>query len=624
MVGWLAFCWTRPAFSADQVPPGGAMTPPFSVSGDEGSDVRPLRLNLAQAIDASPAAAPAEATAEPVAKRSFPLQLAPIEFEVGGNIGYSMQHQSIGTSKYTIQSLNANVNAIANTFIWQPWFAKVSGGLGLGFNTSSTMTGESSGNIVTGNAIFSLLPFSRFPFEARFSRSDSRQNSELGAASPAYQTTRYGLTQRYRPLSSSAQYMVGYDHDSWESTNLDKSKQDTFRAETTQQFTNQTLRISGDSTRTEQPRTNQSTLVNNLVSQHSYRPDPAFSVESLASLVNVNYRLTQSENSLGYMQLSSSAYWRSTEKPLSVNGGVRLFELSSDSSTAATSNASRMLSVNANLGANYELSKHTRLNGSGNVNVTDGNGAQTVATNQTVGVAYQPDAIELGAFSYTRSVSSNVSNNTDSFGSAQHLSLSPGHGLSRRIGLGEGALGMNLNQTVSFDVDTRNPSSSVLTHIGSLSWSLAQDRKTTMVRLSANDSRAMSGTPYFFQLVNLQVSLNESMGRNATWGGNLTMQATRQETSTASASTTTTSSADLSYRHQRAFNVPRLRFTSELRIFGDALVPVLATPDQQETRSWENRFDYSIGRLQLRLSARVAEVNKIKQLLYWFSANRQF
>ena len=301
------------------------MTPPFSVSGDEGSDVRPLRLNLAQAIDTSPAAASADATAEPVAKRSFPLQLAPIEFEVGGNIGYSMQHQSIGTSKYTIQSLNANVNAIANTFIWQPWFAKVSGGLGLGFNTSSTMTGESSGNIVTGNAIFSLLPFSRFPFEARFSRSDSRQNSELGAASPAYQTTRYGLTQRYRPLSSSAQYMVGYDHDSWESTNLDKSKQDTFRAETTQQFTNQTLRISGDSTRTEQPRTNQSTLVNNLVSQHSYRPDPAFSVESLASLVNVNYRLTQSENSLGYMQLSSSAYWRSTEKPLSVNGGVRLF-----------------------------------------------------------------------------------------------------------------------------------------------------------------------------------------------------------------------------------------------------------------------------------------------------------
>lgn len=612
------------------------MTPPLSVSGDEGSDVQSLRLKLTQAIGVASIAAPAEATAEPVAKRSFPLQLAPIEFEVGGNIGYDMQRQVIGTSKYMIQSLNTNVNAIANTFIWQPWFAKVSGGLGLGFNTSRMMTGESSGNIVTGKAIFSLLPFSRFPFEARFSRSDSRQNSELGAASPAYQTTSYGLIQRYRPLSGSAQYMVGYDHDSWESVSLDKSesKQDTFRAETTQQFTNQTLRISGDSTRTERPRTNQSTLVNNLVSQHSYRPDPAFSVESLASLVKVNYRLTQGENGLGYMQLSSSAYWRSTEKPLNVNGGVRLFGLSSDSSTATTSTASRMLSINANLGANYELSRHTRLNGSGNVNVTDGNGAQTVATNQTVGIAYQPDAIELGAFNYTRFVSSNISNNTDSFDSArQHLSLSPGHGLNRRIGLGGGTLGMNLNQTVSFDVDTRYPSSSTMTHTGSLSWGIAQDRKITMVHLSANDSRAMSGTPYFFQLINLQVSINESMGRNATWGGNLTMQATRQETSTASASTitpttttttTTTSSADLSYRHQRAFNVPRLRFTSELRISGDAPVPVLATPDQQEARSWENRFDYSIGRLQLRLSARVAEVNKIKQLLYWFSANRQF
>lgn len=605
------------------------MTPPLSVSGDGGSDVRPLRLKPTQAIDVAPA--PAEATAEPVAKQSFPLQLAPIEFAVGGSIGYDIQHQAIGTGKYTTQLLNANVNAIANTFIWQPWFARVGGSLGLGFNTSSTMTGESSGNTVTGNAIFSLLPSSRFPFEARFSRGDSRQNSGLGAASPAYQTTSYGLTQRYRPLSGNAQYMVGYDHNLWKSTNLDKSKQDTFRAETTQQFTNQTLRINGDSTRTEQQRTNQSTLVNNLVSQHTYRPDSAFSVESLASLINMNYRLTQGESGLGYMQLSSSAYWRSTEKPLNVNGGVRLFELSTDSSNATTSTVSRTLSVNANLGANYELSRHTRLNGSGNINVTDGSGAQTVTTNQAVGITYQPDAIELGAFNYTRFVSSNISNNTDSFDSArQHLSLSPGHGLSRKVGLGGGTLGMNLNQTVSFDADTRNPSSSAMTHTGSLSWGLAQDRKITMVNLSANDSRAMSGTPYFFQLINLQVSINESLGRNVTWGGNLTMQATRQETATASASTTTTttttttSSADLSYRHQRAFNVPRLRFTSELRIFGDALVPVLATPDQQETRSWENRFDYSIGRLQLRLSARVAEVNKIKQLLYWFSANRQF
>lgn len=183
---------------------------------------------------------------------------------------------------------------------------------------------------------------------------------------------------------------------------------------------------------------------------------------------------------------------------------------------------------------------------------------------------------------------------------------------------------MNLNQAVSFDVDTRNPPTSILTHMGSLSWSLSEDRKTTLVHLSANDSRAMGGTPYFFQLINLQASLNESLGRNVTWGGNLTVQAARQGTATTPALTTTTSSADLSYRHQRAFNVPRLRFTSELRIFGDSLVPVLATPDQQETRSWENRFDYSIGRLQLRLSARVAEVNKTKQSLYWFSVNRQF
>lgn len=613
--------------------PGGAAGQPLSAFKEEGVDDRPLRLKLARAIGASPAAAgvvaaaPAGVAVEPAAKRFSSLRLAPIEFVLGGSIGYDVQRQTIGADKYMTQSLNTNVNAGANTFIWQPWFARVSGTLGLSLNTTdmetSQTTSKTSNNIVTGKAIFSLLPSSRFPFEARFDRSDSRQNSSAGVASSAYQSTRYGLTQRYRPLSGDAHYMVSYDHDIWEGASLDENKQDTLRVETTQQFTNQTLRINGDSTRNERTLTNQSTLVNNLVSQHSYRPDTNFSVESLANLVKANYRLTQGGNDLDYMQLSSSAYWRSTEKPLNVNGGVRLSGQSSRN-TAATGTTSQVRSANANVGANYDLSKHVRLNGSGNVSVIDTNGAQAVSTNQNIGATYQPDAIAFGAFSYTRSVTGNVGNRTDSIGGAQHFSLSPSHGLNRKIGLGGGTLGMNLNQAITFDVDTRNPSSSILSHMGSLSWGLLEGRKTTLVHLSANDSRAMSGAPYSFQLVNLQASLNENLNRNATWGGNLTAQIVRQETSTTPSLTTTSSSANLSYRHQRAFNVPRLRFTSELRIFGDSLVPVLATPDKEETRSWENRFDYSIGRLQLRLSARLAEVNKVNQSLYWFNISRQF
>ncbi|MHB1591095.1 MAG: hypothetical protein ACYCTW_06135, partial [Sulfuricella sp.] len=101
--------------------------------------------------------------------------------------------------------------------------------------------------------------------------------------------------------------------------------------------------------------------------------------------------------------------------------------------------------------------------------------------------------------------------------------------------------------------------------------------------------------------------------------------------------TTINSSADLSYRHQRAFGVPRLNFVSELRIYGDMPLPVLAGPRQQESRSWENRLDYTIGRLQLRLSARVSEVSNInntinttnntnttRQSLLMFSLNRPF
>lgn len=564
-------------------------------------------------------------TVDSEGKRLLPFQLAPIRYRVEGNIGYSMQRQTIGASKYTTQSLSTTVNTSANSFIWQPWFAQVNGNLGLGFNTTKSTGSKSDSTSISGNGVLSLLPSSRFPFEAHLGRSDSRQSSGLGAASTSYQMTNFGLSQRYRTMSGDSHYMAGYDRNLWQGSDSESDKQDQFRIETSHQLAQgQTLGISGDSMRNVRQSSNQSTLVNILTAHHHYRPAPAFSVESLANLNNTNYHLTQTNSSTSYMQLSSSAFWRSADKPLIMNGGVRLFGFNSTSTTSTTSTAFRAQSANANVGANYDLSRHAKLNGSGNVNVTDSNGSQSVTTNQSVGASYLWDPLKFGAYSYTRSASGNFSNSTSPSGGAQSISLGPGHGLGRNMGLGGGMLAINMGQSSSLGMNSSGPSTLNLTHNGSLAWSLSKDQKTTQLHLSASDSRTLSGMQGFFQLLNMQATLNENLSRNASWNGNLTMQVTRQKTASTPILTTATSSADLSYRHQRAFNVPRLRFTSELRIYSDALLPVLATPDQQETRSWENRLDYSIGRLQLRSSVRLAEVNKVGQSLIWFSMNRSF
>lgn len=555
--------------------------------------------------------------ASPAGESPFSLQFAPVRY--WGNLGYELRRETIDEKEYMLQSLTAKVNA--STFIWQPWFAQASGGLGLTTSTTDTAEGEGASNFVTGNAALSLLPYSRFPFEVHFDRSDSRLNTGLGAVASAYRTTRFGLSQRYRTEAGDTQYLASYDRNLWESADFGEDRQDMLRLEMTRRLANQTFQINGDYTRNDRPRTQEGTLLNSLVARHSYMPGPTLSVESLASLTRTNYRLTQGESDLRYQQLSSFAFWRPTDKPLTVTGSVRLFGMNSDNSGAPPS---LVRGASASLGGVYELTRRTRLNGSVNVNMADNNGAQTVTSNQSAGLTYQPDAISLGAFRYNWFASGALSNRIDPIDSGQHLTLQLGHSLNRSVGLGGGTLGLNLNQTVSSDVDSSIPSILRLSHSGSLTWSRAEGPKTTFLRLSASDSRAVSGSQDFFQLLNLQASRNESLSRNASWAGNLTLQAVRQSAGAMPVTTFATSSADLSYRHQRAFGVPRLRFASELRIYGDAPVPVLLSPQLQETRSWENRLDYSIGRVQLRLSARIAEINGKPNSLLMFTLNRQF
>ena len=665
LVAWLAFGWPRPAFPASQFAAADPMTPPYSPrpytirtgtgesppndatdngtflddsaftehSGNAGENAGVTRLRLSRTSDAAlatevadgpneKAAGRAEKTAPaaPAGESPSSLRFAPVQY--WGNIGYELRHETVDEKEYLLQSLTAKVNA--STFIWQPWFAQVGGGLGIttsAASTAETADGKEANNFFTGNAALNLLPYSRFPFEAHFDRSDSRLNTGLGAVTSAYQTTRFGLSQRYRTAAGDTQYLASYDRNLWESADFGEDKQDILRLEMTRRLANQIFQINGDYTRNDRPRTNESTLLNTLVARHSYTPGTTLSVESLASLTRTNHRLTQGESDFRYLQLSSFAFWRPTGEPLTVTGSVRLFGMNSDSNGAAPS---LVRGASANLGGVYELTRHMRLNGSINVNMTDNNDTQTVASNQSAGLTYQPDAISLGAFRYTGFASGTVTNRTDPTDSGQRLTLQLGHSLNRSMGLGSGTLGLNVSQMASSDMDSRIPSVLRLSHSGSLTWSRAEGQTTTFLRLSASDSRAVSGAQDFFQLLNLQASRNENLSRNASWGGNLTIQAVRQSTGPMPVATYTTSSADLSYRHQRAFGVPRLRFVSELRIYGDTLLPLLASPEQQESRSWENRLDYSIGRVQLRLSARISEINNKQYSLLMFTLNRQF
>jgi len=141
-----------------------------------------------------------------------------------------------------------------------------------------------------------------------------------------------------------------------------------------------------------------------------------------------------------------------------------------------------------------------------------------------------------------------------------------------------------------------------------------------------------------FQLVNLQWSQRSQLSRLASWSGSLTAQSSHARIALADTATGALldldggwqhyASGTLHYEQQRLFDVPRLRFTAvlsansqqiERRSAGD-----IDAPRERITESLEGRLDYAIGRLDTRLSARVARIDERTVAAVYARVQRRF
>ena len=143
------------------------------------------------------------------------------------------------------------------------------------------------------------------------------------------------------------------------------------------------------------------------------------------------------------------------------------------------------------------------------------------------------------------------------------------------------------------------------------------------------DSRTSGQHENQFQMINFQASGQAQFSRNSSAAANLTVQGVRQSTgSTPSAGFSFSSSGNLSYYHLRAFDVPRLRYTAlysinesqvKTRLQGD-----VNAPRERVNQSFEQRLDYNLGRVAMRLSMRVAEIEGRRDALIFFRMSREF
>jgi hypothetical protein len=216
-------------------------------------------------------------------------------------------------------------------------------------------------------------------------------------------------------------------------------------------------------------------------------------------------------------------------------------------------------------------------------------------------------------------------------GSRQNIGGLVGHNLSRNVSLNEkSSITYAIGESASGLYDTVTASSQTLTHNGSVSWQfLPNATSTAFVTLFGADARTTGHNENQFQLLNLQATGQLQFGSNAFGAANITVQGIRQSTpTTPAAGFSFHSSGTVSYQQLRVFNQPRLRYSALYSVnqtqFTTRLQGDLNAPREQVSQSFEQRLDYQVGRVEMRLTARIATIEGQRNALIFFMMNRQF
>ncbi len=639
-----------PGAAPDFVPavPGsyapGTTSPSVPREGDVPADVHVLPSgSLAVPEDEARASAAGGGT-------GLKWQLAPIRW--GGNFAFEARSFGVeGEARRTQFVELMNIRGVS--YIWQPWFIQVGGRVGFvlsqepsGDGSRSTVSGTQFGRFsgdsksLLGGLDVSVFPISRFPFLFTYDVTDSRSDALFTGSD--YRLHRLGMRQSYRNPEGDFTGTMSFDRSTIDSSAFGKDQVDAFNATGTRSWETQRLQLTANRTENVRTADEGGSTFTRLAALHTYRPDELISVESQASLSRTRLRLVNNARAFGFdsefRQVNSFMTWRPEEdSPLYVFASARVFESTSAPTDAQTA---RARSASFNLAANYRLNRNLSLYASGSIAQFDAGGNEDTLSTQGVGLSYVTDPIALGRWSYTATAGGNFLNQTggaaidangDLVEDRQFWIGQLGHNISRQFVMSEStAWSLNLGQIYALADDTVLGESRTLAHTASLSWRYTQPSGLlAFTSLSFADSRTTGYNESRFQFGNLQVSGQAQFGPYSFANANLTVQATRQQTLVyADDGFVTTSSGGASFQHIRAFGVRRLRYTAlfnaynqqlNSRLYGDINAPI-----ERITWAFEQRLDYTIGRLDFRASLRWAEIDGKKNALMFFRVNRQF
>lgn len=629
-----------------------AQAKPQTDSSDQAADPQPTAIQ-GSAVQADRSAVPA-VNGSPASAGARPPSrwgIAPIRW--GLTLTDTVRWSRLDEGQTSTQHLQ-QAQFRANSYLWQPWFAQVSGTLGLisGVDrTKSVGSAEDSRNrqtSVVGGALINLFPVSRFPFVGQLEVSDSRTSSDL--TDTDYRSTRLSLRQTYRNLKGDISANASFDY-SRLNGDFGSDTVNAVSAGFSRAFERQSVAADLSYARNTRSDDLGSASLLRASARHTYRSSAAFALDSNLSYNDSDQRLSRGVGALGgrlgrfrFLQATSFATWTPENSRWRGTGTARLFQ----ADTAFSDDGGRSRSLSLNGSVSYLLSRNATLYGGLGLSLVRSSNNSDVLTTQSVGANYNADVLALGNYSYNWYASANLSNQTGGQeGATRTLNLSLGHGLNRSWELSPtSGLSANLGQTVSATQTNRFGSSRGISHNAGVSWrAYPSESLTSYVSLSAADSRNYGDNANSFQLINFQANGQWQLSRYSSASADFTWQHTRQSSTLRvvdrgfddellvdekTRGSGIAMGGSLSYVHARAFGVRGLRYS----LLFNANSARTETSTRQEgnpdagrdlvTRSLEQRLDYRIGRLNLRLSTRIAEVDGKKNALILLRISRDF
>lgn len=602
-------------------------------------------------IPAAPPARPAEESEAPESGWRLP------PLRVTGSLTYDMRAtRTAGEASSIGHVVTGTIGS--STYLYAPWLATLNGSIGL--STSVTHSGSGAiGNgfddaevhnrlrtretFVTGEGRLDLFPRSRFPAEIHFGRQDSRTDSGLASAI-AFQRTNIGASMRYQPPTGLYTLLGAYDHR--DQTGLGfRDKQDSASIDFNTRWKANDLSLGGSYSRARSQEFDEQSTFAGLVARHTYAPSTALSVSSTANLTRTEQR-GAGESDLQLLQLSSVGIYHPDQSPLTLTGSVRGLALRDKTTDQSTD------SFSANLGANYLVNPNLRLTANGGASVTRSGAGSASFFNGGAGATYQGDTLEFRGIRYDwfAGASFGTAIGDSSNGSVtreRNLGLQLGHTANKSWQLSPlSSLGLSAGQTLSANNTHSSSDDGSGTGLGTtktllntlaLSWQRNGDGKSGFARASYSDSIELGGRGDRFQLFNFQLSGNFELDHGRSISGDFTYQRSIQRVGEphnqvdplALLQPRTRSSGisgEIAFRQNQVFGVPRLRFVSRLRLAQDVLKQpgqLLSFPDR-ETRLWENRLEWNIGRLTTQLELRLSQIDGRRVDSLWLRVQRNF